>query len=175
MVRQDEVPWHGRVTVFLDSRTLATSNVFEDMVSAAASVAAASLSRGDHVRFLATDGTDSGFGVGDHHLDRLLTDLALIEPSSHPLGAALDQLTSPGSSGALITVTTGEDELDDAIMRRAAGRYRRRVLALFGSPDALPIAPETALRSTSVIRVAPGQAFADVWGREFGRPKMLAR
>lgn len=175
MVRQDEIPWHGRVTVLLDNRPLGGGEGFEAMVSAAASVAAASLSRGDHVRVLATDGTDSGFGLGSQHLDRILTDLALIDASPHPLAAALDRLTAPGSSGALITVTTGEDELDDAIMRRAAGRYRRRVLVLFGPADALPIAPDTALRSTSVIRVAPGQAFAEAWSREFGRPKMLAR
>lgn len=175
MVRQDEIPWHGRLTVLLDSRTLAGPGAFEAMVSAAASVAAASIARGDQVRLLITNGTDSGFGTGHHHLDGILADLAMVQTSEHTLTAALDQLTAPGSSGALVTVTTGEDEIDDAIMRRASGRYRRRILVLFNDADLLPLSAEAALRSTNVIRVAPGQAFADAWGREFGRPKMLAR
>lgn len=175
MVRQDEIPWHGRLTLLLDSRPLAGPTAFEAMVSAAASVAASSIARGDQVRVLLTDGVDSGFGTGPHHLDRILTDLALVQPTSHPLAAAIDQLTAPGSSGALVTISTGEDELDDAIMRRAAGRYRRRILVLFSETEAPPLTAEATLRSTRVIRVLPGQPFTEAWSREFGRPKMLAR
>ncbi|MFV2039406.1 MAG: DUF58 domain-containing protein [Acidimicrobiales bacterium] len=175
MVRQDEIPWHGRVTVMLDSRPLARADVFEEMVSAAASVAVASSSRGDEVRLIITGGADSGYGTGSYHLDRLLAELAVVEPGSHPLGESLDRLNAYGSSGAVVTITTGETELYDAVLRRASGRYRRRVIVLFSETGGLPVGSVAGLRSTTVIPVPTGQSFVDAWGREFGRPRILAR
>ena len=69
MVRQDEVPWHGRLTLLLDSRLAAAtaspaSTPFDDLVSAAASISVASIGRGDQVRVLTTGVTDSGYGTG---------------------------------------------------------------------------------------------------------------
>ncbi len=171
MVRQDEIPWHGRLTVILDTRQMAAPEVFEEMVSAAASITLASNKRGDQVRVLHTDGTDSGSGTGPHHLTDILRQLAVVAQTEHPLGPAIDQLTAPGSSGAVVAITSGEDELDDAIMRRAASRYRRRVIVLFGQ-GALPVGSDAAVRSTTVIRVARSTPFAEAWRAEFGRPRI---
>ncbi len=171
MVRQDQIPWHGRLTVILDTREMASPAVFEAMVSAAASIAVASSKRGDLVRVLHTDGTDSASATGPHHLTDILRQLAVVSQTEHPLGPAIDQLTSPGSGGAVVAITTGEDELDDAIMRRAASRYRRRVIVLFGR-SALPVGSDTAVRSTTVIRVGQSTTFAEAWSAEFGRPRL---
>ncbi len=175
MVRQDEIPWHGRLTVMLDCRRLAMPGTFEAMVSATASIAMASSRRGDQIRVMTTDGEDSGYGTGPHHLTRILTQLALVEQSDHQMAPALDQLTSAGSSGAVVAVTTGEDALDGAIMRRAAASYRRRVIVLFGQTGALPVGSGGAVRSTTIIRVdAPG-GFAEAWRREFGQRRTVSR
>lgn len=175
MVRQDEIPWHGRLTVMLDTRTLASPAAFEAMVSAAASVVVASSNRGDQVRTVFTDGTDTGFGTGHHHLTKILGALALTNQSDHNLANSLETLTAPGSSGAVVAVTTGEDELDSAIMRRAAGTYRRRVIVFFGQTEAMRVGSEAAVRSMAVIRVGLQQSFAEAWSREFGRPRVATR
>ncbi len=172
MVRQDEVPWHGQLTVLLDTRELANPMVFESMVSATASVAAASSGRGDQVRVLTTGGGDSGFGTGGRHLETILADLAVVEASSHPLSRVLQRLTAPGSSGTVVTLTTGEDELDDAVVKRAAGTYARRVLVVFSEAGATTVANNRTLTSTTVIHVPPRESFATAWGRAFGRPTM---
>lgn len=171
MVRQDEIPWHGRLTIMLDTRTLASPTAFEAMVSAAASIAVASSDRGDQIRILFTGGEDTGYGAGPHHLTKLLGVLALATQTDHNLANSLKTLTAPGSGGAVVTITTGEDELDSAVMRRAAGTYGRRVIVFFGQTDAIPLGTETAVRSTTVIRVGLEQSFAEAWGREFGRPR----
>jgi uncharacterized protein (DUF58 family) len=175
MVRQDEIPWHGRLTILVDCRTLVGPSAFESMVSAAASVAVASSRRGDQVRVVATDGQDSGYGTGPHHLNGILGMLALIDQSEHLLGPAIAQLTSVGSSGAIVAITSGEDQLDSEIMRRAATSYRRRVVVLFGRGDAIPLGSGVAVRSTTVIRVSNQHPFAEVWGHEFGRPRVVNR
>jgi uncharacterized protein (DUF58 family) len=175
MVRQDEIPWHGRVAIMLDTRTLASPTAFEAMVSASASIAVASSDRGDQIRILFTDGDDTGYGTGAHHLTKLLGVLALATQTEHNLAISLETLTGPGSSGAVVAVTTGEDELDSAVMHRAAGTYRRRVIVFFGQTEAIPVGTETAVRSTTVIRVALQQSFAEAWGREFGRPRTSTR
>lgn len=175
MVRQDEIPWHGRLTIMLDCRPLALPGTFEAMVSAAASIAMASSARGDQIRVLTTDGEDSGYGTGPHHLTRILGRLALVGQSEHQLADSLDRLTAAGSSGAVVAITTGEDALDGAIIRRAATSYRRRVIVLFGQNGATSIGAEGSVRSTTIVRVDAHGTFADAWHAEFGRRRVSAR
>jgi len=180
MVRQDELPWHGRVTVLLDTRPAETlvdssAETFEAMVSAAASVAAASMHRGDQVRLLCTGGVDTGFGSGRRHLARVLADLALVEREDHPPVAVLERMVAPGSGGALVSITTGDDQFDDAMFRSAAGVYGRRVLVVFRDDGAIPRASDGALRSTIVIPVPTGVAFADAWRTAFPTAARLGR
>jgi uncharacterized protein (DUF58 family) len=60
-VRQDERHQQGRTTVLLDvRRAVHTDESFERAVSAAASLLVAAVRRGDEVRLVATDRTDSG-------------------------------------------------------------------------------------------------------------------
>ena len=74
-----------------------------------------------------------------------------------------------------MAMTSGEDQLDSAIMRRAATKYRRRVVALFTADDAIPVGSGGAVRSTTVIRVSARTPFAEAWGHEFGQPRIVNR
>ena len=67
-VRQDELPWQGRVTVLLDVRRSAhTPASLELAVSAAASIITACWKRRDLVRLTTTDNADFGFAAGTAH------------------------------------------------------------------------------------------------------------
>lgn len=190
MVRQDELPWHGRVTVVVDTRPAdavdprrpeaapdarSPAATFEAMVSAAASVAAASCARGDRVRLLCTGGVDSGFGTGHRHLARILADLAIVERTDHTPAAVLERMIGPGSGGALVSITTGDDRFDDATFRSAAGIYRRRVLVVFRDDGAIPRSTDAARRSTVVIPVPSGTVFADAWRAAMETPGRFVR
>ena len=103
LVRQDDVPWQGRICVVLDlRRECHDADTLERAVSAAASILRAHLRRGDHVRLVTTTGVDSGYGVGASHLDGLLEYLAVADRSNRgSLHAALD-LADRGAGGALV-------------------------------------------------------------------------
>ena len=84
VVRQDEVHWQGRTTVVLDTRSSThTVDTFEAAVSAAASVIAAAWKRRDIIRLVTTAGWDSGIAAGANHAERLLDELARVNPL-HP-------------------------------------------------------------------------------------------
>lgn len=173
MVRQDEIPWHGRLTVLLDTRRGPTSSVFEDMVSAAASLLNASVGRGDQVRLLTTSGHDSGFGTGASHLERLLEVLALVEADDSSASDALSRMSGRGAGGALVAFAADGSEIDEAVLRRGAGAYRRRTLVQFGSTGATGVGASGPLRSTTVIVVTPDVRFSEAWAAAFGRSRSI--
>ena len=174
MVRQDEVPWHGRLTILLDTRAHASPDTFEAMVSAAASIAVANLRRGDQVRLLTTDGQEAPFGTGSSHVDRLLEMLALVDQREHVVAETLDRLTAAGGGGSVVAISDSSTEIDDGLLRRAAGSYRRRVLVLFSS-GATSVGVAAPVRSTTVVNVTTDMPFAEAWLRSFGPAKRVAR
>ena len=175
MVRQDEEPWHGRLTILLDTRAGQSPTAFEEMVSAAASIALANIARGDQVRLLTTGGHDVGWGTGSHHRDRILENLAVVEQSEHLGGQVLDRLTAAGAGGAVVALTADTGELDDGLLRRAAGSYRSRVLVLFALAGATSVGAAGPVRSTTVVHVTPQMPFAEAWGRAVAPPPRVAR
>jgi uncharacterized protein (DUF58 family) len=83
LVRQDEVHWQGRTTVVLDTRARTHHDEsFETAVSAAASVLAAAWRRRDLVRLVTTGGFDSGFNGAQAHVERIMEELAVVQPTS---------------------------------------------------------------------------------------------
>ncbi len=173
-VRQDDVPWQGRICLVLDLRREATdADTLERAVSAAASILRAHLRRGDHVRLLTTTGVDSGYGVGASHLDGLLEYLAIADRSSRgSLHGALDQ-AGRGSGGALVVVTGRPAAADiDAVEGLGATITLRRVVRL-DRPERGMLAGRT-----QVLGVPPGESFATVWasaGPPAGRRGRTAR
>ncbi|CAN5849132.1 DUF58 domain-containing protein [soil metagenome] len=112
LVRQDDPPWQGHVTVVLDGREDRIDPVrFEVAVSAAASVVQAVALKGDRVRLVMTGGTDTGLVDARGRLDTLLEHLALVQ--RHP-GGRLPDIPVDGRSrtGALVVVS-GDADRDD--------------------------------------------------------------
>jgi uncharacterized protein (DUF58 family) len=121
MVRQDELPWQGRTTVVIDDRAgVHTTESFERMVSAAASILVAGSRRQDLVRVVTASGADSGYGAGRSHVEGLLEALACIAPQGGTdLAGAGEVLGATGVSGALVVLTGGAapDEITGLVAR----------------------------------------------------------
>lgn len=124
MVRQDEMPWQGRATILLDTRTDAhTTETFERAVSAAASIVVACSKRRFLLRVITTGGDDTGSGAGTSHVENILERLAIVhtDRSGH-LASASAALRRAGASGGALTVLLGgrgEDTEAVARLRRS--------------------------------------------------------
>lgn len=159
LVRQDDVPWQGRLCIVLDLRRDAhDADTLERAVSATASILRAHLRRGDHVRLVTTTGVDSGYGVGASHLDGVLEFLAVADRSTRgSLRAGLD-LAERGASGALVLVSGAPSTTDlDAVESLGGAVTSRRVVRF--DTDARGLAG----RRTQVLGIAPGASFAEIW------------
>ncbi|MBW3614428.1 MAG: DUF58 domain-containing protein [Actinobacteria bacterium] len=174
MIRQDEMPWQSRVTILVDVRhRVHTPESLELVVSAAASIHAASLRERSLIRLVSTDGTDSGTAVGHAHSEAILEHLATVAASRHDrLAGVADTLRRAGNGGVLAIVTTDRvTPADLEALGRLRARYSRVVLVLFersayeggsgGRPSLLP--PGALPAMSAVVRVTAGVAFAAAW------------
>ena len=166
-VRQDEQPWQGRVTVLLDVRRTTTDQAgFERMVTAAASVIAASGRRGDLVRLVTTGGIDTGAMSGHAQLEALMEHLAVVELT--PSGALGPTLASLGDgTGSLIAVVgdVPQGDMDSIVgVRRRSGAIT--ILHLPGHLG-LPLAEVTSvsrrLGRIRMVRVPKGEELRRTW------------
>ncbi|MET0826020.1 MAG: DUF58 domain-containing protein [Acidimicrobiales bacterium] len=153
-VRQDERHQQGRTTVLLDvRRAVHTDESFERAVSAAASLLVAAVRRGDEVRLVATDGTDSGYGAGPTSVSAMLEYLAAVVTTDRGDEVRVDH---PGTLVALTTPagvsTTGS----------ASGPGRRFLVVFERSPGD----GAGAIAGPSTIRVAVDESFAAAWGAD---------
>ena len=167
MIRQHELPWHGRTTVLLDVRpSVHDDGSFEQAVSAAASLLTASWRRDSQVRLLTTDGLDSGFGTGTGHIEAAMEHLAVVEQGRD----RLDPLVGPmrrRATGAIVVVTTTAGAASMAQLAVRPGGFGWRAVVTFatrraGAADtgALP-----ASLAAVAVAVGPGQSFAAAWNR----------
>lgn len=167
MVRQDELPWQGKLTLLLDlRRTIHSPPSFELAVSAAASLLVASSARHDLVRLHTTDGGDSGFGAGHAHLDAVMEYLATVSPSGHgSLRGALSSLRSAGG-GAFVAVTANgaPDEIGELLR---TGRSFASTYVIDVRPSAWDPAVQTEPQPDrpGVVTVHGGADFATAWER----------
>lgn len=125
MIRQDEFPWQGRISVLVDLRSAVHSpESLEVVVSAAASIVHAGWRDRRQVRLVATDGTDSGFGSGHGHLEAMLEYLASAGThAGSSFSQVLVSLTRRGTTGGVAVVTTDRASSADL---RAMGRHGGR-------------------------------------------------
>ena len=159
MVRQDELPWQGRTTVLLDTRRIGQDeDSFEVAVSAAASLMHAAVLRHDSVRLVTTDGTDSGAGSGQAHLDAAMEYLAVVEPSGSGSLAVLLAALGRATGGSLVVIfgTTSTGELD--ALARAARRFGALTVII---TDPSPVTIPVGIRR--VVHVSSGQTFKKAW------------
>ncbi|WP_436795639.1 DUF58 domain-containing protein [Actinospongicola halichondriae] len=159
LVRQDDIPWQGRICVVLDLRRENHDvDTIERAVSAVASILRTHLRRGDHVRMVSTTGVDTGYGTGASHLDGILEYLAIADRSGRgTMHGALD-LAERGATGALVVVTGRPSGPDlDAVEAIGPSISLRRIVRL-------DIADRSSTsRRTQVLGVPPGASFADAW------------
>lgn len=161
LVRQDDPPWQGHLTVLLDARAdRIGTDEFEVAVSAAASLVSAVAVRGDRARLVLTDGTDTGLVDARAGRDTLLEHLAVVERH----GSA--ELPEPGPDGRSRTgglvVVTGSPITGD--LARIAGQRSRfaSVLLVLVGPAAASL---TAARGAGhdVVAVEGDQGFGAAW------------
>lgn len=175
MIRQDEMPWQGRLTVVLDVRRRAhLPESLELAVSAAASVVAAAWRHRSLLRLLTSDGDDSGFAAGAAHVESVMERLATVRSSRDDrLAEVLGRLRRETSGGSLVLVTAAAPERD----LRAAAHLRARfglVAAVVFEPSSYG-APARAERPAPpppgmlVVRVGASDPFPTAWNRALAR------
>jgi uncharacterized protein (DUF58 family) len=176
MVRQDELPWQGRVTILLDVRRNAHSPAsLELAVSAAASIVTASWKRRDLVRFVTTDNTDFGFGAGTAHAEAIMEFLATVGASSGgTLRGVLDALGQAGNGGAVVPIVAGVPDAELASLARLRGRFASVTIVHFGrsSYDGSVRSSNGGTArgaSSNIIRVTGERDFAEAWNSAFYR------
>ena len=172
MIRQDELPWQGRVTVLLDLRPAVHNPAsLELAVSAAASIVAASWRKRSLLRLVGTDGVDSGFAAGHAHVEAILEHLATARLRRMAgLTGVLSSLRRQGSGGGLAVVTTaGAASHDLEAIARLRSRYGAVVLVLFDRSAYDPALaarrpPPRALPALSrVVHVTAERPFTRAW------------
>lgn len=122
MVRQDDQPWQGRLTVLLDTRRRSSdASQFELAIEAAASVLDASSRRRDLIRLVTTSSGDSGFAAGGTHLESVMQFLASADPTpAGTLLASRDAMLAEGGGGALVAclIEPSGNEVDEVLRMR---------------------------------------------------------
>ena len=173
MIRQEEMPWQGRVTVLVDlRRAVHAAASLELTLSAAASIVNASWRHRSLVRLVTSDGGDSGFAAGHGHVEAIFEHLAGAEAGpEEQLGPVLTSLRREGNGGALAVITTAAAptaELD--LLARLRGRFGSLTLVLlerstFDSSAAAArcSAPRPLPALASVVRVTAERPFAVAW------------
>lgn len=167
VVRQDELPWQGRTTVLLDQRRGSFDPAaFEQAVSAAGSILSAAWQRGDLVRLVTTDGTESSLGSGHAHLESIFERLALVTRSNRSdVATAARAIIRGGSNGALVVVTGVLRDSEQVGLKRAALGFGRLTLVVFGDVTS------TAVPGVSVLAVPLGSTFRSVWQARHARSR----
>ncbi|MGH9184682.1 MAG: DUF58 domain-containing protein [Acidimicrobiales bacterium] len=181
MVRQDELPWQGRVVVLLDvRRSTHTAASLELAVSAAASVVTASWQRQDLVRMLSTDGADSGFAAGTAHVEAIMEHLATVQatPGGTFKGMVESFSQSRRGGGGLVAVVADVTEPELTALARLRASFGSVTIVQFdrSSWDRAAPAPAVAPSLPGLVKVTGQVAFADAWNRAMqGRGRLGRR
>ncbi|MGH2684801.1 MAG: DUF58 domain-containing protein, partial [Actinomycetota bacterium] len=157
MVRQDELPWQGRVTILLDVRRRThTPDSLEAAVSAAASVVSACWNRRDLVRVVTTDGRDTGYAAGHAHIEAVMEHLAVVAASGDsPVLRVLDSLRRSATGGALVVLVGHVAAAERDAIVRLRNTFGALTLVTFGD--------NTGEQRPGEIRVTPDVPFATAW------------
>lgn len=164
LVRQDEPPWQGHLTVMLDARTARTDATrFEFAVSAAASLVHAVSRQGDRVRLVVTDGTDTGLLDARASRDTLLEHLSVVARHDDP-DLPDPPLDGRRHTGALAVITGRATAEDVQQLRRLRNRFAAMVLLVTDPGDGVPAStPEV-----EVVAVPDGVPFPTAWAALIG-------
>ncbi len=161
LVRQDDPPWRGHVTVLLDARAERTDpDRFEQAVTAAASILHVAARRADRARLIITDGTDTGLVDARTASDLLLEHLALVEP--HADGGLPDAPADGRSrTGSLVLLSGAPSAADVAAVTARRSRFATVRVVVFEPPGSA--GPPDLGPGVEVVRVPHGTSFAAAW------------
>jgi len=157
VVRQDERPRTGRVTVLLDRQRLNyPDDSFERGVTAALSCLHAAWRSDDALRF-ATSGTSRFADIRSRgELDAIDEQLALIDTTDHAsLITAIDEIGKVGHGGTLVIVTGSPT----VVLSRAIENARRA----FGTIITVVCAPDGSEVPPGAITFTDSSSFAAQW------------
>ncbi len=166
LVRQNELPWQGRTTVLVDIRRSANKgDSLEVAVSAAASVLTAGWKRGDLIRLITTDGTDSDFAPGYDHVEAIMEHLAVVQlTGAASLRAVVDLLGRSPSGGALVAIVAEVPKEEIAALAQLRARFGSLTIVQLDRSCWDPSAPPSDARSDgTVVRVTSAAPFAQAW------------
>lgn len=185
LVREDDPPWRGHVTVVLDSRSDRMDGArFEAAVSAAASVLHGVAEHRDRARLMITDGTDTGLVDAYAERDLLLEHLALVNQQET---GSIGDLRPParGNPGGLVMITGdggsgGAPSEVHSLLATVTEEYAVTRVVLFSSaegPPEIAAVPAPKRPSVRVLRVPAGASFAAAWRAAFttGRGSRVLR
>lgn len=177
MIRQDEVPWQGRISVLADLRSPQHSPAsLELALSAVASILHAGFVAGRQIRLVTSDGLDTGFGSGHAHLTTVLGRLAAARAGpGGTLAAGLAALDRGGTTGGVAVVTTeSATDQDLAGTRRLSARFGSVAIVVIERSAWDPDAPDrggvAVAGRARVVRVNGAMAFVTAWNAAVGRP-----
>jgi uncharacterized protein (DUF58 family) len=160
VIRQSEGLWEGRVTMAIDLRSsVHDSETFEPILSAGASLAAAALRAGMHVRVVTTGGLDTGFGSSNAHAAAILDSLA--GAAAHTGASLTEGLRAIRKSDPLTVLTTDATTDSDLGSACRLGGTRKATVVVFERKlprDGYRIPP-----SGRYLRVRSGLSFRSAW------------
>lgn len=172
LVRQDERPRQGRVTVLLDVRTpRCTEDSLDITASVAASVLHAAQQRRELTRLVTTSGVDTGFGAGPVHADTILRALALVGPGRPgSLLESIDATLADAGRSSVVISTSGLSDNDHGAVELARRRAGACTVVAVDASAWDDQAPDPGLVPTlGHIAVSRRHPFPDAW--EYARQR----
>ncbi len=136
MVRQEEEPETGKITVLLDVRSSVYSpEGFERAVTAALSVLVATRNDSSVVRFVTTASSTATEMITQADLNRIDERLALISPTnSASLASRLDELCRKGRGSTAIVITGSIDDASESALNYARQRLAHCIVISAETP-----------------------------------------
>jgi uncharacterized protein (DUF58 family) len=167
MVRQDELPWQGRLTVIIDNSITVPMPALDLATSVAASVLQTGHHKGNLVRLVTGNGLDSGFTSGNAQLESLLELLAVLQPRPDAsIARALDGAATQVRNGGAVVVTPESDPAKLADVQRLGRGFASVVLVLLDPSAWDPDVPEGApAAGRRVVRISRSAPFPEAWHR----------
>ncbi len=172
MVRQDELPWQGRVTVLVDIRhETTTAESFELAVSAAASIVTASWKRRDLIRMVATDGSDWGHAASQGHVDGIMEHLATVSAvGSGAFRQTVETVAQSGAGGAFVALVSEIPDVELDSLLRLDARFGWISVVRFEPSSYGPAWPSPpAADRHGLLRVTNERPFDRVWDAAVSR------
>jgi uncharacterized protein (DUF58 family) len=167
MVRQDELPWQGRLTIVIDNSRHVAPLALDLGTSVAASVLQSAHARGNQIRLVTADGTDSGFTTGNAQLESLLELLAVLQPDDDAsLSIGIDRAATQVRHGGVVVITPQIDPAAFGEVQRLGRSFSSVTTVLLDESAWDPDAPEgPPAAGRRVVRISRSAPFPEAWHR----------